>query len=155
MNMFDFGLEAIVYASNNTAGNGGRRRGCGYFTIATALNSRMKRSRAHTMSRTSPTLSVLLRGSAGPSYSYRLYYHSSALQQLCWLRNLPTRLFFAFALPITSCQLAAEQRAMARCMCMATSDFQVVFPTVYSFFINLSPGLTVEDVTIVGPANCD
>lgn len=151
MNMFDFGLEAIVYAKAITL----------LATVAIVVMWLL-----YYCYRLRQKNKVIIGTHHAPYIAYSIcivawicsnaYFHTDLLPELgasaavyaAKLANLASFCAFAFAYYF-SCKLAAEQRNSK-----VHPWQQAIFVTltVYSFFINLSPGLTVEHVTIAGPS---
>ncbi|WP_372175578.1 quorum-sensing autoinducer 1 sensor kinase/phosphatase LuxN [Vibrio lentus] len=151
MNMFDFGLEAIVYAKAITL----------LATVAVVVMwllyycYRLK-LKNEAIAGTHHVAYIAYSVCIVAWISSNAYFHTDLLPQLgastavlaAKFANLASFFAFAFAYYF-SCQLAAEQRN-GKVHVWQQAIFVTL--TVYSFFINLSPGLTVEDVTIVGPS---
>ncbi|MCL4107452.1 UNVERIFIED_CONTAM: hypothetical protein GTU68_011447 [Idotea baltica] len=149
--MFDFGLEAIVYAKAITL----------LATVAVVVMwllyycYRLK-LKNEAIAGTHHVAYIAYSVCIVAWISSNAYFHTDLLPQLgastavlaAKFANLASFFAFAFAYYF-SCQLAAEQRN-GKVHVWQQAIF--VSLTVYSFFINLSPGLTVEDVTIVGPS---
>ncbi|KPL97243.1 hybrid sensor histidine kinase/response regulator [Vibrio splendidus] len=149
--MFDFGLEAIVYAKAITL----------LATVAIVVMWLL-----YYCYRLRQKNKVIIGTHHAPYIAYSIcivawicsnaYFHTDLLPELgasaavyaAKLANLASFCAFAFAYYF-SCKLAAEQRNSK-----VHPWQQAIFVTltVYSFFINLSPGLTVEHVTIAGPS---
>lgn len=151
MNMFDFGLEAIAYAKAITL----------LMTAAIVVMwllyycYRLKQKReviAGTHHVPYIAYSVCIIAWIGSN----AYFHTELLPELgasaavfaAKFANLASFFAFAFAYYF-SCQLAAEQRN-GKVHLWQQAIF--VSSSVYSLFINLSPGLTVEHVDITGPS---
>ncbi|WP_422126117.1 quorum-sensing autoinducer 1 sensor kinase/phosphatase LuxN [Vibrio lentus] len=151
MNMFDFGLEAIVYAKAITL----------LATVAVVVMwllyycYRLK-LKNEAIAGTHHVAYIAYSVCIVAWISSNAYFHTDLLPQLgasmavlaAKFANLASFFAFAFAYYF-SCQLAAEQRN-GKVHVWQQAIFVTL--TVYSFFINLSPGLTVEDVTILGPS---
>ncbi|MEZ8629285.1 response regulator [Vibrio lentus] len=149
--MFDFGLEAIVYAKAITL----------LATVAVVVMwllyycYRLK-LKNEAIAGTHHVAYIAYSVCIVAWISSNAYFHTDLLPQLgastavlaAKFANLASFFAFAFAYYF-SCQLAAEQRN-GKVHVWQQAIFVTL--TVYSFFINLSPGLTVEDVTIVGPS---
>ncbi|MEZ9244083.1 response regulator [Vibrio lentus] len=149
--MFDFGLEAIVYAKAITL----------LATVAIVVMwllyycYRLK-LKNEAIAGTHHVAYIAYSVCIVAWISSNAYFHTDLLPQLgastavlaAKFANLASFFAFAFAYYF-SCQLAAEQRN-GKVHVWQQAIFVTL--TVYSFFINLSPGLTVEDVTIVGPS---
>ncbi|MCC4856209.1 hybrid sensor histidine kinase/response regulator [Vibrio lentus] len=149
--MFDFGLEAIVYAKAITL----------LATVAVVVMwllyycYRLK-LKNEAIAGTHHVAYIAYSVCIVAWISSNAYFHTDLLPQLgassavlaAKFANLASFFAFAFAYYF-SCQLAAEQRN-GKVHLWQQAIFVTL--TVYSFFINLSPGLTVEDVTIVGPS---
>ena len=149
--MFDFGLEAIVYAKAITL----------LATVAVVVMwllyycYRLK-LKNDAIAGTHHVAYIAYSVCIVAWISSNAYFHTDLLPQLgassavlaAKFANLASFFAFAFAYYF-SCQLAAEQRN-GKVHVWQQAIFVTL--TVYSFFINLSPGLTVEDVTIVGPS---
>ncbi|PML47383.1 hybrid sensor histidine kinase/response regulator [Vibrio lentus] len=149
--MFDFGLEAIVYAKAITL----------LATVAVVVMwllyycYRLK-LKNEAIAGTHHVAYIAYSVCIVAWISSNAYFHTDLLPQLgasmavlaAKFANLASFFAFAFAYYF-SCQLAAEQRN-GKVHVWQQAIFVTL--TVYSFFINLSPGLTVEDVTILGPS---
>ncbi|MFA0011892.1 response regulator [Vibrio lentus] len=149
--MFDFGLEAIVYAKAITL----------LATVAIVVMwllyycYRLK-LKNEAIAGTHHVAYIAYSVCIVAWISSNAYFHTDLLPELgastavlaAKFANLASFFAFAFAYYF-SCQLAAEQRN-GKVHVWQQAIFVTL--TVYSFFINLSPGLTVEDVTIVGPS---
>lgn len=145
--MFDFGLEAVIHAKAITL----------LATVAVVVMWLL-----YYCYRLKQKNEVIAGTHHAPYIAYSVcivawissnaYFHSDLLPDLgtsaailtAKIANLASFFAFAFAYYF-SCQLAAEQRN-GKVHLWQQAIF-VTF-TVYSFFINLSPGLTVEDVII-------
>lgn len=149
--MFDFGLEAIVYAKAITL----------LATVAIVVMwllyycYRLK-LKNEAIAGTHHVAYIAYSACIVAWISSNAYFHTDLLPELgastavlaAKFANLASFFAFAFAYYF-SCQLAAEQRN-GKVHVWQQAIFVTL--TVYSFFINLSPGLTVEDVIIVGPS---
>ncbi|MFA0231718.1 hybrid sensor histidine kinase/response regulator, partial [Vibrio sp. 10N.261.45.A7] len=148
--MFDFGLEALIYAKAITL----------LGTVAVVVMwlfyycYRLKqKNEAIAGTHHAPYIAYSICIVAW--ISSNAYFHTDLLPELgasaavfaAKFANLASFFAFAFAYYF-SCKLAAEQR---NGKVHAWQQAIFVTLTVYSFFINLSPGLTVEHVTIAGP----
>ncbi|HAH03432.1 MAG TPA: hybrid sensor histidine kinase/response regulator, partial [Vibrio sp.] len=149
--MFDFGLEAIIYAKAITL----------LATVAVVVMWLL-----YYCYRLKQKNEVIAGTHHAPYIAYSIcivawissnaYFHTDLLPELgasaavfaAKFANLASFFAFAFAYYF-SCKLAAEQR---NGKVHAWQQAIFVTLTVYSFFINLSPGLTVEHVTIAGPS---
>lgn len=149
--MFDFGLEVIVYAKAITL----------LATVAIVVMwllyycYRLK-LKNEAIAGTHHVAYIAYSVCIVAWISSNAYFHTDLLPELgastavlaAKFANLASFFAFAFAYYF-SCQLAAEQRNGKVHVWQQAIFFTL---TVYSFFINLSPGLTVEDVIIVGPS---
>ena len=149
--MFDFGLEAIVYAKAITL-------------LATVVVVVMwllyycycLKQKGKNIAGTHHVPYIAYSVCIVAWISSNAYFHTDLLPELgasaavfaAKFANLASCFAFAFAYYF-SCQLAAEQRNGKVHLWQ-----QAIFVSfsVYSFFINLSPNLTVEDVTIFAPS---
>ncbi|CAH7008289.1 Autoinducer 1 sensor kinase/phosphatase LuxN [Vibrio chagasii] len=151
MNMFDFGLEAIVYAKAITL----------LATVAIVVMWLIYycyclKQKGKTIAGTHHVPYIAYSVCIVAWISSNAYFHTDLLLELgssvavfaAKFANLASCFAFAFAY-FFSCQLAAEQRNGKVHLWQ-----QAIFVSfsVYSLFINLSPNLTVEDVTIFGPS---
>ncbi len=110
---------------------------CGYpGTIATALNSRMKRSRHTLMSRISPIVCIVACGSAVMPTSIPTRTYHSLASTLCCREWLTSPLFLCAAL-YHYFKIPPQSNAMARCM-YGNKRFSS-HPNCLPFFTNLSP----------------
>lgn len=149
--MFDFGLEAIVYAKAITL----------LATVAIVVMWLLYycyclKQKGKNIAGTHHVPYIAYSVCIVAWISSNAYFHTDLLSELgssaavfaAKLANLASCFAFAFAYYF-SCQLAAEQRDGKVHLWQ-----QAIFVSfsVYSFFINLSPNLTVEDVTIFGPS---
>ncbi|MFA0036213.1 hybrid sensor histidine kinase/response regulator [Vibrio sp. 10N.261.52.A1] len=149
--MFDFGLEAIVYAKAITL----------LATVAIVVMWLIYycyclKQKGKAIAGTHHVPYIAYSVCIVAWISSNAYFHTDLLPELgssvavfaAKFANLASCFAFAFAYYF-SCQLAAEQRD-GKVHLWQQAIF-VTF-TVYSFFINLRPNLTVEDVTIFGPS---
>ncbi|WP_373945568.1 hybrid sensor histidine kinase/response regulator [Vibrio chagasii] len=149
--MFDFGLEAIVYAKAITL----------LATVAVVVMWLLYycyclKQKGKNIAGTHHVPYIAYSVCIVAWISSNAYFHTDLLPELgssaavfaAKFANLASCFAFAFAYYF-SCQLAAEQRNGKVHLWQ-----QAIFVSfsVYSFFINLSPNLTVEDVTIFGPS---
>ncbi|NOH33914.1 quorum-sensing autoinducer 1 sensor kinase/phosphatase LuxN [Vibrio chagasii] len=149
--MFDFGLEAIVYAKAITL----------LATVAVVVMWLLYycyclKQKGKNIAGTHHVPYIAYSVCIVAWISSNAYFHTDLLSELgasaavfaAKFANLASCFAFAFAYYF-SCQLAAEQRNGKVHLWQ-----QAIFVSfsVYSFFINLSPNLTVEDVTIFGPS---
>ncbi|TCN78715.1 two-component system autoinducer 1 sensor kinase/phosphatase LuxN [Vibrio crassostreae] len=149
--MFDFGLEAIIHAKAITL----------LATVAVVVMwllyycYRLK-LKSEAIAGTHHVAYIAYSVCIVAWISSNAYFHTDLLPELgpsaavfaAKFANLASFFAFAFAYYF-SCQLAAEQRN-GKVHLWQQAIFVTL--TVYSLFINLSPGLTVEDVIIVGPS---
>ena len=149
--MFDFGLEAIVYAKAITL----------LATVAVVVMWLLYycyclKQKGKNIAGTHHVPYIAYSVCIVAWISSNAYFHTDLLPELgssaavfaAKFANLASCFAFAFAYYF-SCQLAAEQRNGKVHLWQ-----QAIFVSfsVYSFLINLSPNLTVEDVTIFGPS---
>ncbi|MEC7939815.1 MAG: hybrid sensor histidine kinase/response regulator [Pseudomonadota bacterium] len=149
--MFDFGLEAIVYAKAITL----------LATVAVVVMWLLYycyclKQKGKNIAGTHHAPYIAYSVCIVAWISSNAYFHTDLLPELgssvavfaAKFANLASCFAFAFAYYF-SCQLAAEQRNGKVHLWQ-----QAIFVSfsVYSFFINLSPSLTVEGVTTFGPS---